>query len=315
MNRSALLAEIYCVLAEALAEPCPGWLAASGRGWLLYGPVLNLAAQRENHLWREALLKIVEVHAAGEETRRREFLEALSPAMLYECQHVNGRFPGPATFAVKKLYGQAGLEVEGAEMPDHASVELAFLAYLCEQEARGGEQAIEWRTARRLFIQNHAGKWLPHVARALLRSASPAWEAVGAVLLASLSIAARPSRSLKTWRVLTPNIDDVNDCTLCGFCAQVCPSQALRMREDEVYTELWLLPENCIGCRKCEQSCDSGALALTENADSSPHVLRRSERANCPQCGAPTVSQAELAAVSARLGEHPSWLDYCLECR
>ncbi|MGC8779837.1 MAG: hypothetical protein ACP5UQ_03140, partial [Anaerolineae bacterium] len=44
-------------------------------------------------------------------------------------------------------------------------------------------------------------------------------------------------------------------------------------------------------------------------------VLRRSPRATCPACGKPTVSQAELAFVAARLGDHPSWLDYCPACR
>jgi len=306
MEHTSLLAQVYAGLAEALAAPMPGWLSAEGRGWPLYGSVLKLASRNENPLWQEAILKIAEVRQGGIHIRQEEYREIFhpcggAPIGLYECQHVDGRFPGPATFAVKNIYALAGLAVEGAEMPDHAAVELAFLAHLCEQEARGGMDHADWCAARRLFIQNHAGKWLPRVGRALLRSGFPAWAALGQVLVAC--------------QVLTPVIADVARCNLCGFCVQVCPTQALRIHEDDEKTELWLLPGTCVACHKCEQVCETGALMLSAVQAVDPVVLRRSDRAHCPYCGAPTVSRAELEAVAARLGKHPAWLDACLACR
>ncbi|MBL7164555.1 MAG: molecular chaperone TorD family protein [Anaerolineales bacterium] len=308
-----MLAEIYAGLAEALARPPAGWLSAPGRGWPLYAPVVQLAAQSQDERWKQAVLQMAAVGAGSAESRQRELRESITPGALYECQHVNGRFPGPATFAVKNLYARTGLVVEGAEMPDHATAELAFLAYLCEQEARGDADGDDWRAAQRLFIRNHAGKWLPEVGRALLRSASPAWAALGQVLVASLDVK-RLRKSLQTSEVF-PYIAEAARCNLCGFCVQVCLTQALRMREDEQHTELWLLPKKCVGCHKCEQACDPGALTLTGEVQAEPRALRRSERAHCPHCGALTVSQAELEAVAARLGEHPAWLDTCLPCR
>jgi len=103
--------------------------------------------------------------------------------------------------------------------------------------------------------------------------------------------------------------------------------------EDARETRLVLDPAACTGCGKCVRTCDSRALRMSppgppilgggdsETAGSAQSwgdrgaVLRRSPRASCPACGAPTVSRAELAFVAARLGDHPSWLDYCPACR
>jgi Fe-S-cluster-containing hydrogenase component 2 len=315
-----VMAEIYAGLAEALAFPVPGWLSIAGSGWHLYRPVLKLASWDKNPLWQEAFLKIAEVPRVGIEIRQLEYREIFlpygdPPIRLYECQHVDGRFPGPVTFTVKNIYQQAGLVVDGAEMPDHASVELAFLAYLCKQEALGGTDSDDWRAARRLFIQNHAGKWLPQVGRVLLRSDPPAWAALGQVLVASMDVFRKNSKSIKTSDIF-PNIAEPTQCNLCGFCVQVCPDHALQMHEDETTTELWLQPEKCVGCSKCEQVCEPGALTVNNSVQAvSPVLLRCSKRSTCPRCGTPTVSQAELEAVSARLGEHPAWLDTCLRCR
>ncbi len=321
MNYVEALAEIYQGLAEALASPPAAWLAVPGREWPLWQAAVSLAAHSVGEAWQQAVLKMAEVPADALAARREAYrqicrLPARPPLALYECQYADGRFPGPATFTVKRLYAQAGLEVEGAEMPDHVSVELAFLAYLCQQEARGGAEAADWRTARRLFIKQHAGKWLPQVGRTLAHSSFPAWEAVGMLLAASLEpVRLRKSAQASETAKVYPQIAVVEDCNLCGFCVQVCPTQALRIREDESQTELWLLPEKCVSCHKCERVCETDALTLAGEAYHAPRVLRSSPRAHCPRCGAPTVSQAELSAVAAMLGEHPDWLDTCLNCR
>ena len=313
------LAEVYRGLAEALAWPPANWLATSGRDWPLYETVVSLASHNRDAGWQQAVIKMTEITPAGISIRYQKYRDIFHPCLgaaigLYECQHVNGRFPGPATFAVKNLYEQVGMAVEGAEMPDHASVELAFLSYLCQQETKGGAECTEWRRSRWLFIRNHAGKWLPGVGRALLNSGDVAWETLGQVLIASVDLSKKP-QEIRGISNLVPMISDISHCNLCGFCVQVCPTHALIIREDEQQTELCMMPEKCVGCHKCEQVCNTRALSLAATHQMEPVVLMCSERAHCPQCGTPTVSQAELKAVAAKLGEYPPWLDTCLSCR
>ena len=317
------LAIIYQGLAEALAWPPAEWLAARGREWPLWQPLVVVASSSGDPVWQDAVLKLADVPQAGLQTRRRE-LERIywpkekPPLRLYACQVLDGRFPGPTTFIIKRLYEKVGLEVAGAEMPDYIAVELAFLAWVCDQESNDVAGTDEWRAVRRSFLVKHASQWMPKVAWALQDSAYPAWAAIGVVLAASL----KAHRLLKPVRAsgaavrrAVPYIPVVEDCTLCGFCVQVCPTKALHIHEDDIHTELWLQPQKCVACHKCEEVCDPGALTLASSASEKKVLLRVSDRARCPRCGAPTVSQAELSAVAAMLGEHPAWLDTCLNCR
>ncbi len=151
------------------------------------------------------------------------------PIWLYESYHLDGRIPGGATFTVKSIYAQAGLETDSAELPDHAALELAFLAFLCQQEMWDEHSQQEWREARRLFIKNHAGKWLPSVGHGLIQSPYPAWQAIDH-LIVSLQATKRKSRPE---RAELPQIADAPACNLCGFCVQICPSRALHIHENQ----------------------------------------------------------------------------------
>ncbi len=123
-----------------------------------------------------------------------------------------------------------------------------------------------------------------------------------------------------------PTLPRAEDCTLCGFCVQVCPVRALAIRESESETLLILDAPACIGCSKCERICDTKALTLHTSYSMQPCpersrrdetrniALRQSPRAACPACGKPTVSQAELDFVASKLGS-PEWLPLCLDCR
>jgi ferredoxin len=216
---------------------------------------------------------------------------------------------------VSALYRQAGLEINGPELPDHAAIELEFLAFLAEQEIVDSEHEREWWKIRQLFIRRHAGRWLPDLGRKLSRSTDPAWAAVGQLLKAILS----PPRRREQIQAQPglPRIASAEACSLCGFCAQVCPTRALYIDEDSQTTRLLLATGFCVRCRKCERVCEAQTLKLDSNLEHRPAMilLRQSPRAICPGCGTVTFSQAELAAVATRLGQHPAWLDYCLECR
>lgn len=317
------LSPIYAGLAQALAppsyDPPPAWFCAPGRDWPIFEPAVQIAARQANPHWRQAIEALAAVKTSSRAARRAEYKalfigQGRPPIWLYEARHVNGRIPGPATFTVQNIYKQAGLESEGAELPDHAALELSFLAFLSRQEIESAD--TERLAVRRLFIKNHAGLWLPDVGRALMHSAYPAWQALGQLLVASLSPNTRPPRSSEASEVAHPVILEPSDCTLCGFCVQSCPTRALSIHEDDSATALWLAAKRCISCEQCARVCLSKALAMEGASNTStPVLLRQSERAICPACKTHTVSQAELEAIVTQLGEHPRWLDYCLDCR
>jgi TorA maturation chaperone TorD/Fe-S-cluster-containing hydrogenase component 2 len=310
-------------LAEALADTAgaaaPEWLAYPGRQWPLFEPANKLAEESPSPAMTEAVKSLVDLGEGSLETHEATWKKLLSgnsrpPLALYESMHRNGRLFGPVMFAVKAEYQQVGLEVEGPELPDHITIELEFLTFLTEQEAKGGQSAKRWRQTRRKFIRNHAAEWMPAIGQLLASTDDPAWRAIGHLLTAVITLSeAAPSNRQSTG---LPVLHQASRCSLCGFCVQVCPVRALRINEDTETTRLYLLPDLCNHCRKCESICGPKALSL-ERAELSgaPVILRQSPRAICPGCGQATISEAELTAVSARLGEHPQWLDYCLECR
>jgi ferredoxin/TorA maturation chaperone TorD len=265
---------------------------------------------------------------------------------LYESMVVNGRLLGPETQKLALLYQAAGLQIVSSELPDHASMELSFLGYVAEMQANDPENRWRWQKLERDFIKKHAGRWLPDLGRALARSGDEVYAPIGKLLVGWLEEALRPPRKQKT-AVRLPIIPVEQDCTLCGFCVQVCPTKALAVYETEQETSLLLSAAACIGCSKCEHICDPQAIdmatismSLVEQRPPSPQpspsegegasslpfsggglgrgpgitVLRRSPRAACLGCGRPLVSQAELDYVAIQLG-HPAWLDYCMECR
>jgi NAD-dependent dihydropyrimidine dehydrogenase PreA subunit len=222
----------------------------------------------------------------------------------------SGRLLGPETLAVERLYRAAGLEVAGAELPDHVSLELAFLAYLVEQEAPSGR-------LERSFIRRHAGRWMPELGLRLARSRDEAFGPVGDLLAGWINERLRPVMHPKKTRSALPVISQSQDCTLCGFCVQACPRHALKIFETGHETALTLLEEACTGCGKCERACDFGAIRLlpcTRGQGEGQRLLYSSPRLACPVCGTATVSRAEFEFVAARIGR-PDWLEICPGCR
>ncbi|MBI5051657.1 MAG: molecular chaperone TorD family protein, partial [Chloroflexi bacterium] len=257
---------------------------------------------------------------------------------LYESAYLNRLF-GPETFAVAKIYRAAGLETVGAELPDHISNELAFLEHLARSaETRFlGESGFlpfgigqdEILSEEKKFIEDHAGRWLPNLGRALAGSGDEVYAPIGQLLAHWMEEIARQCGIQKAECGRTPivhhssfhipklpNIAQSDRCTLCGFCVQVCPTRALLIRETQNETALVLKEAACIRCGKCERICESQALTMSPAFNSSSGVipLRQSSRVECRGCGEPMVSQAEFDFVTAQIG-HPTWLDYCLECR
>lgn len=76
------------------------------------------------------------------------------------------RIMGDSTMEVLNHYRRAGLEVDIKEPPDHISIELEFLSYLCALEAealQSGElkKAAELQAEQKLFLERFILPWLP----------------------------------------------------------------------------------------------------------------------------------------------------------
>jgi len=330
-NRSATKiysaqAELYYLLAEALVEP-PAWLADAGKDWALTAAVQTLAHLTGSRAARRALHALRDIPAEDISLRRRRYRLVAAgvgrpPLTLYESLHREGKLYGALTDAVARVYHIAGLEPEGAELPDHAAVELSFLAWLAEKAAASPADAADWQKLARKFIEVHAGQWLPEVGQTLAFTNDAVYAPIGFLLMDWLKEAARPPRpqpiNAEACNLRLPVIPDAETCTLCGFCVQVCPTQALLIKETGTETGLILKPLDCISCDKCEQVCEYDALTLQKTGETvrtEPYALRISERVACAHCGTPMVSAAELDAIAVMLGERPQWLNYCMDCR
>lgn len=319
-EQAAARARLYWSLAEALAEP-PDWLSASGHQWPLFTAALEVAHCEADVAIGQAVVELAEIPPEGL-SRRRARYEALflgtgQPRLwLYESLARDGQLAGPSTAAVWSVYKAAGLAVAGSELPDYAPVELAFLAYLAQQEAEMLTEAAQWRRARRLFVKRHAGEWLPALGESLARTGDLVYRPIGRLLRNALVTDLRLRRAaLSQTTHCLPILLQPGICNLCSFCVQVCPTRALAICETEATTSLLVNDSTCVACGRCVRVCMANALRLEPTTRyEGQRVLRQSPRARCPACGRPTVSQAELEEVAARIGA-PSWLNYCMDCR
>jgi anaerobic sulfite reductase subunit A len=94
---------------------------------------------------------------------------------------------GWLTARLQQMYAYAGLALEPSrnESPDHAAVELEFMAYLCGQEAAGWTEAdrdaaIRALKQQRSFLRHHLGRWFGDFARRVQASTDePLYAAAG----------------------------------------------------------------------------------------------------------------------------------------
>jgi ferredoxin len=314
------LVEVYTGLSEVLMPSIqaglPEWVAFSGTQWPFYEACIRLADGLNNPNLDQCALALSEVPVSSLDRRSNEY-EALfignenPPIWLNESYYVNGRIVGPILFSTLDMYQEAGLKIEGAELADHAGLELAFPAYLVDREKNDPEFFREWKQARQLFIKNHPGRWLPEVGRLMSRSIYPGWSAIGLLIIALFGSAVNQTND----KNVLPNIAEPDMCTLCGFCVQVCPTGALRIHEDEKSSSLYLETSLCNSCTNCGKICPEKVLSLSASPpDQSQVLLRESPLASCSNCGEKTFSQAELDYTQNILG-NPDWLAFCLDCR
>lgn len=119
---------------------------------------------------------------------------------------------------------------------------------------------------------------------------------------------------------------DRSKCTLCGACANLCPTDAIHHTERPALT-LKLAEENCVQCGICSAACPEHAIALAPRI--APAGERRAERllhqdelAHCERCGTPFISARLLSASIAMLARQTPLtadtekrLRLCFDCR
>ncbi len=125
---------VYHALAEALYEPISGVHRSLVEATTRAAQILGSPACR-----KAALILATLPVAATEELRQRYVRvtrnSARRPLALYESLHREGRLMGQATRATEQRYRTLGIAPDNGELPDHASVELAFLGHLAAAEA------------------------------------------------------------------------------------------------------------------------------------------------------------------------------------
>jgi ferredoxin len=309
-------ADLYTLLAELLAEP-PDWVSLSGREWPLFETLTGLASESEAARRHLDLLAGIPSERADQRLKRYAALFASGRPRfwLYESAAKTGKILGPQAFEMARLYCAAGMETAGAELPDHISLELAFLAYLAGQT---GDYPYEQQ-----FLEKH-GAWMIDLGRALARSGDEVYAPIGALLDDWLTEVQKPATQQEFVRpqpstvngLLLPILPNPNDCTLCGFCAQVCPTRALKVMQNAEGDFLLLNTAECIHCAKCERVCEFHALKMSLPGPSAEAtlVLRQSPHALCKTCGKPIASRAEMDYIVSQIGK-AAWQHLCLDCR
>ena len=81
---------------------------------------------------------------------------------------VQGLLMGPSNLAVKQLYREGGAAVseDFRDLPDHVGLELAYMEFLCEAEARAWEHdhlddAHRMRDFQKRLLHEHLLQWVP----------------------------------------------------------------------------------------------------------------------------------------------------------
>ena len=130
------------------------------------------------------------------------------------------------------------------------------------------------------------------------------------------SVQGRTLLDHQTCNTFLPIISNPDDCTLCGFCAQACPTRALKVMQNAEGDFLSLNIAECVHCAKCERICEFHALKMSLPAPSAEEavILRQSPHARCRTCGKPIASQAEMNYIVSQIGE-AAWQHLCLDCR
>lgn len=122
--------------------------------------------------------------------------------------------------------------------------------------------------------------------------------------LALLSAYAREGDALPG---LLYDVEVGEQCTMCGVCADRCPTGSLKLRHSDDAVRLFFDARMCIGCGACEGSCPEHAIRVREHTYSSyllsAMTKRKDEIVKCKVCGAPLGPKSMIDRVAEKLRE------------
>ncbi|MDH3706591.1 MAG: 4Fe-4S binding protein, partial [Acidimicrobiia bacterium] len=121
---------------------------------------------------------------------------------------------------------------------------------------------------------------------------------------------------------------DIDTCTACTMCAQVCPTDALQSAQSADTVVISFDAAQCVACDQCTTHCPElgrGAIALHHRVDMAavdigPQDLVRADVVMCEACGAPIGPGPTLERISALLPpQDAAMVDLlqrrCVDCR
>lgn len=247
-------------------------------------------------------------------------------AYPYESVYIEGQLGGITCEQVRRFYAEAGLRLSKTqqELPDHISVELAFMAYLAEQEQADTAQTQLWRHKQRRFLHDHLARWLPTFWQKLESdTVHPYYRGAARSLKLLVESDLKRSTSKKRYPNISLHINSQR-CTLCTLCQDSCHPGALAV--DCTAEELMLLfnPAECNGCRACLRICPEQAVtldlgqALDKPRLPGQELLASAPRVICPKCLQPHIAAPWLEHLTRRLQDGKfatKSLAYCPPCK
>ena len=115
---------------------------------------------------------------------------------------------------------------------------------------------------------------------------------------------------------------DPDACSLCGICADACPTGALRYEESNQEANLLFRTADCTGCGLCSNACPEAALVIARRLEESSLrddavVLKSADLRRCRRCGEGYAPEAMVSRVLSSLGERAPAVNfgYCPDCR
>jgi TorA maturation chaperone TorD/NAD-dependent dihydropyrimidine dehydrogenase PreA subunit len=301
----------------------------------------EVTARQRSRLYAELARAFSKAEPGLEEEFTRLFLGPGRPvAHPYESVVREGRTMGETTLDVRRRLVAEGVAPKGRDLPDHVSIELAFMAHLAAREALAwdaGEDdvALDLLQKQEAFLREHLGAWLPQFCRRILAGrplihygelaqraetfVTSDAEAVRAWLGGGVPAAASAPTDREWWVVTV-----AQKCTLCHICVEMCQPGALRgiRDEQEGMISLSFDAEICDGCAACERWCPEGVIQVGRDPDGGEpgsRELAHSVLLACPACGRLHIPEAMVSRIMDRLGSAQKALAQrlllCYDCK
>lgn len=173
--------EVYRLLALAYHRPDDSLLEGDFRDRLggalaVLGPGSYGAELKNLERYSQTLAETLELAVEYTRLFRGPVRAEVYP---YEAMYAGGEIMGRSAMDVMTRYAKAGVVLSGDfnDLPDHISVELEFMHYLCAQESdalsRGeADKAPRFRLMAQRFFQDHLAHWVPEFCDRVIRYAT-----------------------------------------------------------------------------------------------------------------------------------------------